>query len=185
MKSDTLSRFRYLLFLLNFSGPAILAASGFPAPLNSERIAERYGNYGIEILQSGNGRRLSSLYSTGDGQRTMRTLALVEFIGADNALVTKEHERILAGESIGVVFKEQGWSIEKISSRYCVSNLDLEEIAELSEMDVDLPATFATHNYIFRVQKDGITIDYATITEIHHPDYLQAENFGNTNLASC
>ena len=185
MKSNILSKYRYMLFLLNFSGPVILDASGHPTPLNSERIAERYGNYGIEILQAGNGRRLSSLYSTGNGQKTMRTLALVEFTGADHALVTKEHKRVLAGESIGAVFKEQGWTIEKISSRYCLSNLDLETMPELAEMDVDLPTNFATHNYIFRVHKDGITIDYATITEIHHPDYLQGEDLGKANLASC
>ena len=185
MQSVTLSRFRYLLFILNFSSPAFLGACSPSAPLNSERISERYGNYGIEVLQSNNGRRLSSLYSTDDGQKIMRTLALVEFIGADNPQLANEHERIISGESIGAVFKEEEWAIEKISSRFCQSNLDLDLMPELSRMDIDLPARFATHHYIFRVQKGESSIDYASITEIHHPDYLQTGDLTNGNLADC
>jgi len=185
MIANTLSRFRYLLFLINFSGPVFASGGSYPALLNSERIAERYGNFGIEILQAENGRRLSSLYSVVEGQKTMRTLALVEFTGADDPRLAAEHARVLAGESIGAVFKATGWTIEKISPRFCLSKLDLEELPELSAMDIDLPASFATHNYIFRVKKGDSSIDYASITEIHHPDYLQPADLTKAKLADC
>lgn len=41
-------------------------------------------------------------------------------------------------------------------------------------MRIALPATLATHVYVFQVRKDGHTYNYATIVEIHHPEYLTA-----------
>jgi len=185
MKLIGLSKFHYLLILLGYSGVALLGACNPAVPLNSERIAQRYGNYGIEILRSDNNRRLSSLYSTGDGQKTTRTLALVDFSATIHPKLAREHQRILAGESIGAVFKEQGWTIEKVSSRYCGAIFDLASIPELSGMDIELPARLAMHSYVFRVQKGGLSIDYATITEIHHPDYLQGADLTDGYLADC
>ena len=46
--------------------------------LNSERIAEKFGNYGIEVLEQ-NPLRVSSLYSVEHGQRVCRTFAIVMF----------------------------------------------------------------------------------------------------------
>ena len=41
-------------------------------------------------------------------------------------------------------------------------------------MRIDLPATLATHQYLFVIRREGRSADYARITEIHHPDYLSA-----------
>ena len=48
--------------------------------LNSERIAERFGSYGIEVISSGPGLRRSNLYSSEDEVRTCRTYAVVRFV---------------------------------------------------------------------------------------------------------
>jgi hypothetical protein len=185
MQVFRLIKLHYSLFFLVFSGSPFLVSCAPAAPLNSERIEQRYGNYGIEILQTGNNRRLSSLYSVRDGQKTMRTLALVEFTATDDEPLAREHQRILAGESIGAVFKEEGWTIDKISLRYCLSQLDLQSMPELSRMRLSHPATLATRSYVFRVQKDKTSINYAIITEIHHPDYLRAADLTPEDLADC
>jgi hypothetical protein len=185
MRCTRLKILHYLLIIMTSSGVALLGACAPPVPLNSERIAQRYGNYGIDVLQSGNNRRLSSLYSTDDGRKTTRTLALVEFTATLHPKLTREHRRILAGESIGTVFQEQGWTIDKISSRSCKAQFDLESMPALSGMAIELPATFAVHSYVFHVQKGTLSIDYATITEIHHPDYLQAADLTDGYLADC
>jgi hypothetical protein len=115
----------------------------------------------------------------------MRTLALVEFSAADVAEIAVEHRRILAGGSIGAVFKEAGWTIDKISSHYCWSNSSLQSMPDLQRMNIPFPATLATHTYVFNVQKEASSINYATITEIHHPDYLQAADLTNEYLEDC
>jgi hypothetical protein len=175
----------YLLVLLYLSGPVLLSACNPSPPLNSERIAQRYGNYGIEVLQAGDSRRTSSLFSMDAGHKTMRTLALVEFAAGNDPLLATEHRRILAGESIGTVFKESGWTISKVSSHVCQAQLGLNEMPELSRMEIVLPATLASHQYVFRVHKGEDSIDYAIITEIHHPDYLRAADLGSGDLVSC
>ena len=43
-------------------------------------------------------------------------------------------------------------------------------------MRIDLPASLATHVYEFVIRKEGRSFDYATIVELHHPDYLAVED---------
>ena len=43
-------------------------------------------------------------------------------------------------------------------------------------MKIALPATLATHHYLFTVTRDERSWNYATITEIHHPQYLTVED---------
>ena len=135
----------------------------------------RYGNYGIEILFAGDQQRISNLYSEGDGQKTMRTLALVHFTAVNAPEIADEHKQILGGGSVGAVFKNAGWSIDKTASRYCLSKTDLESLPELERMGIPQGTTLATRIYVFHVRKGTVSIDYATITEIYHPDYLQAD----------
>ena len=185
MRVFGLIRLHYALFFMVFPGSLFSVSCATAPSLNSERIEQRYGNYGIEILQSGNNRRLTSLYSVSDGQKTMRTLALVEFTAPDDPQLLSEHQRILGGESIGAVFKEEGWIIDKISLRYCLSRFDLQSMPELSRMRLNHPDTLATRRYVFRVQKGETSVNYATITEIHHPDYLQAVDLTPEDLDDC
>jgi hypothetical protein len=163
------------LFLKLCISLILLSGCSSSTPLNSERIAQRYGNYGIEILFAGDQLRISNLYSETDGRRTMRTLALVEFTAADAPEIANEHRQVLGGGSIGAVFKEAGWTIDKVLSRYCLSRTDLESLPDLKEMGIPHPATLATRIYVFHVRRGTISIDYATITEIYHPDYVQVD----------
>jgi hypothetical protein len=43
-------------------------------------------------------------------------------------------------------------------------------------MRLERPREIAMHVYRLLLQKDGEAIDYATISEFHHPDYLNLED---------
>jgi len=152
--------------------------------LNSERINQQFGSYGVDVLQSSASRRMSNLYSMDGEQRICRTLALVTFTDPDNAAIAAEHWEITAGGSIGAVFRSEGWTIEK--EHQYVGSIHLEPNATLITelMDIQLPAKLAMHVYEFSLQKPGAQIEYATIIEIHHPDYLSAAQLASIYRAT-
>jgi len=157
--------------------PAILAAAlsactQQPELLNSERIKKQFGNYCIVALGQDAGVRRSSLDSVQDGVETCRTYAVVRFVDADIAEIEEPHQGVLAGQSIGTTFKESGWHIRKdtlhigkvsmTESRHQISRL----------MRLGHVVDLAVHAYRMTLEKGDISIEYATIVEIHHPDYM-------------
>jgi hypothetical protein len=157
--------------------PAILAAAlsactQQPELLNSERIKKQFGNYHIVVLGQDAGVRRSSLDSEQDGVETCRTYAVVQFVDANIAEIEEPHQGVLAGQSIGTTFKESGWHIRK----------DILYIGELSMTDsqhqigqlmrLNHEVDLAVHAYRMTLEKSDISIEYATIVEIHHPDYM-------------
>lgn len=160
--------------LLLVAAVFVLASCATSDPwLNSDRIERRFGSYGVDVLENANGRRISSLYSNSDGGKVTRTYAVVDFPGEAREQYAREHASIEAGGSIGATFRDAGWQLGKqhlyigqfeIPSTYT-------DIGEL--MQIELPETLATHVYVLRVSKNGRSFSYATIAEIHHPDYLQ------------
>ena len=99
-------RWIFWLSLLALAG----CASGGP-PLNSDRIAKKFGSYGVAVIEQDDRQRLSSLYSgTGESQVT-RTYARVEYLGDRRPEFRKEHNAILNGASIGQTFRRSGWAI--------------------------------------------------------------------------
>ena len=96
--------------------PAVLAAAlGACATetllLNSERIDQQFGSYGIDELASEAGLRRSSLYSIHNGKRICRTYAVVRFVDNPDSSYGQLHAKVLAGNSLGEIFKSNGWSI--------------------------------------------------------------------------
>lgn len=142
--------------------------------LNSDRIEEAFGNYGVEVLRSDSQRRESSLYSSESDFRTTRTYAVVEFPGNASRAYAREHALIEEGGSIGATFRQAGWAIDK--RHLFIGELeipaDYEEIGKL--MRINLPETLATHEYLMIVSSDERSFTYARIIEIHHPDYLSS-----------
>ncbi len=147
------------------------AAPGQPTgePLNSERIEAVFGNYGIEVLEEGDGVRVSNLYSTAGGERTCRTFAVVRYSAAMDEAVRAEHAAILAGGSIGAVFAAAGWNVRKTHLRYG-ERAASSRLAALMKIASGTP--LAEHVYALDVEKDGRVVEYAALVEIHHPDYL-------------
>ena len=73
---------------------------------NSDRIRLKFGNYGIEIVENGLRIRVSNLFSTTAGLKTNRTFAVVMYPAVIEPAFEKEHEAIIDGQSIGIVFKD-------------------------------------------------------------------------------
>lgn len=157
--------------------------------MNSERIKQEFGSFGIDVLECSTERRVSSLYSLEDGRKICRTHAVVEFNAAAVPALQAEHDRVLAGESIGAVFKSRGWTINKRHTRLGSIRLTDREAAIAGSMQVEPPLEVAMHSYIFEVRRDASALEYATITELHHPHYLTEADvqaiYGETETRSA
>lgn len=140
--------------------------------LNSERIAERFGSYGIEVISSEPGLRRSNLYSSENDVRTCRTYAVVRFVDEPDAKIDDEHAQILAGKSIGAIFKASGWTILKETLHVGTARLDDTAHPVATMMHLGRKADVAMHVYRLLLEKQQQAIDYATLIELHHPDYL-------------
>jgi hypothetical protein len=139
--------------------------------LNSERIEQRFGSYGIEVLESGAAIRVSNLFSAENGEKVCRTFAIVRYPEIVDAAFATEHAAILQGGSIGAVFAAAGWEVRK-------SHLHFGETAAATRvaalMNVVRGTAVAEHVYVLDVAKAGEVFEYAALVEIHHPDYLRS-----------
>jgi hypothetical protein len=144
--------------------------------LNSERIAHQFGSYGIEVLASEAGLRRSSLLSYDGDTVTCRTYAVVQFEEQHDEHYDDEHSKVLAGNSIGATFKENGWGIRK-DSMYIGSIRLPQSRTEVGElMRLTGAHDLALHVYRLVLVREGVAFDYATILEVHHPEYLSEQD---------
>ena len=173
MQGFTFSLINKLLFIIGFSGYILLNACDAGRPLlNSERIEQRFGNYAVEVLRRESELRISNLYSERSGLRTCRTYAIVTFAQPVDLALAALHADIESGRSIGATLRDAGWEVSKrlkYIGKFPVTDAD-DEIVRL--MRIEVPRSLALHNYDVEISKAGRTINYATIVEIHHPDYL-------------
>jgi hypothetical protein len=156
----------------SIAAAALSACAIEPEILNSERIEERFGNYGLEVLSNQPGLRRSALFSRDGNDKTCRTYAVVRFVGTPDTLIDAEHEQVLAGDSIGAIFKAGGWTIRKETLYLGTVDLHHSDSDIAAVMRIEMPCKIAMHVYHLLLQKNGVAFDYATISEFHHPDYL-------------
>lgn len=83
-----------------------------------------------------------------------------------------EHRDIKSGQSIGEVFKSGGWTIDKQNVYFGEIAASPEFALVYTSMGLVSEAGLAVHIYQMWVSKNGSHLRYATITEVHHPDYL-------------
>jgi hypothetical protein len=138
--------------------------------LNSERIAQRFGSYGIEVLESTATVRVSNLFSTDGDGKVCRTFAVVRYPSSVDAAFAPQHEAILKGGSIGAVFAAAGWEVRK-AHLYFGELPATNRVASL--MRVTPGTLLAEHAYVLSIAKNGQVFEYAALVEIHHPEYLQ------------
>ncbi|WP_163834047.1 hypothetical protein [Spartinivicinus ruber] len=140
--------------------------------LNSERIKLKFGSYWIDVLQNSEKVRVSNLYSEKGNKKTTRTLAVVVYPGIIAPQFKAEHQQIVAGGSIGATFKQSGWKINKQHNYFgeIATSKNLSQLYTL--MGNIKPTQLAVHIYQLNVTKQGKQYHYATIAEVHHPDYL-------------
>jgi len=137
--------------------------------LNSERIAQQFGSYGVEVLENDRRTRVSNLYSGQGEAKTCRTFAVVRFPASIDPAVAAEPATILRGGSIGAVFAANGWRVLKTHLYYGEVRAT-PRLAALMHVAEGTPV--AEHAYVLDVERDGKTVEYAALVEIHHPAYL-------------
>ena len=143
---------------------------------NSERIRLKYGSYGIHILESSPGIRVSSLYSLHEGEKVNRTFAVTAYPEVIEPAFQEEHNAIINGESIGIVFAKNGWLIEKHHLYFGEINIPRSHFSGSPGSDEAGKTRSAIHVYELIVEKDDSRYQYAFIAEVHHPEFLQLED---------
>lgn len=166
---------KYKVFAASFA-LVLVACAGRPVPLNSERIKQRFGSYGVEVLAADDQSRVSNLYSNELSGRVCRTYAVVRFAAQTNPAFQQEHAAITAGASLGSTFKARGWIVEK-ETLHIGTISDRDRRTQISSlMDISDNSDLAVHVYRLLVSKNGNRFVYAVIGELHHPDYLRSED---------
>ena len=164
---------------------ALSACAHEPEALNSERIEQQFGSYGIEVLSQEAGIRRSNLYSVHGGDHVCRTYAVVRFADDLAPEVADAHADVIAGQSIGSTFRSDGWHIKK--NTIYVGTLPMTDIEHpiARLMRLQQQTELGVHAYRFVLQREELSINYATIVETHHPDYLSTDElqtlYGESN----
>ena len=156
--------------------------------LNSERIEKRFGSYGIEVLASEAGLRRSNLLSYDGDASTCRTYAVVQFAEQLDERYNDAHSKVLAGNSIGETFREDGWDVRKRTLYIGTVRLPESRTPVGELMRLTGAHDVALHVYQLVLARAEVELEYATILEAHHPEYLTAndlrEIFSDTASAS-
>lgn len=146
-----------------------------PELLNSERIEAKFGTYRIKLLSYRDGIRRASLNSLYKGREICRTYAVVRFDKVPERQVGEEHRRILAGASVGRTFRDFGWQIFKETRFVGEIRLPDQKLPLHALMAISGIQHLAMHVYRLYLKKESQIIEYSTIIEIHHPDYLHRD----------
>ncbi|HEV8051008.1 MAG TPA: hypothetical protein VGP47_00825 [Parachlamydiaceae bacterium] len=146
--------------------------------LNSDRIEYFFGSFAVDVLDIHSpafpGSRISNLYSTNNGKKIMRTLAVVDFFQPTSPELLNAHCEIMEGKAIGIALRDHGWSINKKPLYF--GSIILSP-AVMDWMDELLDNQGALHIYRLDVSKkdQSETIPYCTIIEVQSPQYLSIE----------
>lgn len=143
--------------------------------LNSDRIEYFFGSYGVETLDIDSPvfpmSRITNLYSIHQGEKIMRTLAVVDFSHPVHPDLMDVHREIREGKSIGIALREQGWTIYKNPVYFGVTLLSPAIMAWMEESYTNQAALHIYRLDVSKKEKPEL-ISYCTIIEVHSPQYL-------------
>ncbi|MEQ8205269.1 MAG: hypothetical protein RIA65_03765 [Woeseia sp.] len=155
----------------------LFASCATPLPLlNSERIESQFGSYHVRVLYQDPQWRMSSLESTDASGPITRTMAVVRIADDLPDALLAAHREIVAGGSIGATFRNAGWAIGKSGTYIDQFDLSSYETTIGALMKLPAPTQIAVHIYNFEASRDAQTYKYASIIELHHPDYLSVDD---------
>jgi hypothetical protein len=138
--------------------------------LNSERIEQCFGSFGIEILTIEEPIRVVNLYSVDNGRKILRTFAVTHFNEAIPEVLFSVYQRIRSGGSIGATLKSAGWQVEK-QSAYVGGISAGNRFARLAALEQK--SALAFHVYDLYAVRGNERHTFARIAEVHHPEYLR------------
>lgn len=171
---------KYRLATLYLAACCIIGCTTYSNTLNSELITQKFGTYGIEVIENENNIRVSTLYSYKENERISRTFAITTLTEQIETIFSVEHDLITKGGSIGAVFKDHGWNITK--QHKFIGNVTIDNQSKRISrlMRIEPPLPLAIHIYVFVISKNKKSFNYATIAEIHHPAYLTSTMLKST-----
>ena len=139
--------------------------------MNSDKIRERFGHYGVELLEQSPRTRLASLYSLSDEQRITRTLALTRFELPAHPAVEEQDAQIRSGESIGATLRQAGWTVVKNNTIDCQVTAG-RRFALLGGATLSPEDSVLLRVYTLSVVKQDLALDYAIIAEAYHCEHI-------------
>ncbi|MEM9533892.1 MAG: hypothetical protein AAGA23_23440 [Pseudomonadota bacterium] len=135
-------------------------------------IENRFGSYGIQVLQQTSAQRVSDLFSGSGLSRTTRTLALVNWPEQVPEALAAPHGQILDGASLGATLRAAGWMVQK----YTLTYSEIPAPPWLARrMKISAATPVALHLYSLSARRGDAVYYYVDIAELHHPDYLTLE----------
>lgn len=147
--------------------------------LNTQRIEYFFGSVGVEVLDIESSafveKRVSNLHSVHEnGQKIMRTLAIVDFNQPVHPKLSPAHQEIVDGGPIGTTLKKHDWKIVKKPIYFSTILLSPSVMQWMNEAESN---EAAVHMYQLEVSRDvsSESISYCTIIEIQSPQYLTSE----------
>jgi hypothetical protein len=143
---------------------------------NSERIRLKFGSYGIEVLENSPGIRVSRLHSKHDGVNVSRTFAVVAYPKVIEPEFRTEHDAIINGQSIGILFKKNGWVIDKHHLYFGEIEVPPALFSSSAHSGSTSTVMSAIHAYSLIIRKDHSEFQYASIAEVHHPEFLNLQD---------
>ena len=143
--------------------------------MNSDKIRERFGHYGVELLEQDTRTRLASLYSLSGEQRITRTLALTRFELPTHQAVSEQDAQIRAGDSIGATLRHAGWNVVKNHTTDCQVAAG-KRFAALGGTTLNPEDQVLVRVYTLSVLKQELAIDYAIIAEAYHCEHIAPTN---------
>jgi len=159
-----------LLVLLVACQPAL-------PPLNSERIEARFGSYGVALVEQGQQRRVSCLYSVENGGRRCRTLAVVRLADDVPAALSEPLDAIRAGASLGATLTAAGWQVVKTNRHLGSYRLPADPDAAIAtHFALKGGESLALHIYDLAARRGDAAAHVARLLEIHDPAYLSPED---------
>ncbi len=166
----------YILFLALVGGVLGCAASSDP-PLNSERIHDRFGSYGVRLLKQAAPWRVSCLFSREATGEICRTLAVVRFAEYVPDALQAPLQQVREGASLGATLADAGFAISKANVSFAVLTRETtayETVLKLFNLpDPSVRPALATHMYDLQATRDGTRVPVARLLEVHHPAYLR------------
>lgn len=167
-----------ILLLTDCATTPRMATQGSTAPiLNSERIKQKFGSYGVEVIATTvPGLRVSNLFSLKDEIKITRTFAVTRFEEQRDPSLDEGHRRIVEeNQSIGATFKELGFTILK--ENLFIGDFEPKTTCIFEMMGAVKPQPLATYIYRLSLSKGDIkNVPYAVIAELQHPDYLSTND---------
>ena len=146
-------------------------------PLNSQRIEERFGSYGVLILAQADLRRETCLYSGNATVPVCRTIALVRFVAEPDPVLAAPLAKIRGGASLGATLASEGWQVRKLNRYVGEYPLGGDCDAGLARLlRICDPPPLALHIYELWAARNGVDREVATLLELHHPAYLSADD---------